>query len=430
MRGDFSRGENQPLSQQIDTGPALRQAGDVRSPLVPLGAAGFVLLLSAFLLLLRSEEVRGRETPFVALLGFPFWLALAAGTAALLARMNPGVRHAYTFHFVAGFAGYSVGWAFTSLFAYENPTFMGLIFPGSAAASLGILCGTCVPRPRIAAAIAAFVVCVSYATMRPFFENAANLIFAFPAGAAAWFLMRELHRGDSVGSSMEAPMTHTGIAYPLVSFVAVFPLVAVVAMLFSGVFDILKSGDTADTIAATRPNEWSLVTTRLGVAGITAVLAMIVAAQSWLRSVDGARAAAAAFCVACGALLGGQAAGGAGLGVAGLAVVIVGVGCGVGFAGGVHGARWPRPFLAAMAAFLLGLNLIEPKAIPHPFESRFAAFTILAEGLLLAVIGAAFYWFVIVRIRDRFKPPTPRRIAMADTGPPPPPPPGTHRMKY
>jgi hypothetical protein len=53
-------------------------------------------------------------------------------------------------------------------------------------------------------------------------------------------------------------MTHTGIAYPLVSFVAVFPLVAVVAMLFSGVFDILKSGDTADTIAATRPNEWSL----------------------------------------------------------------------------------------------------------------------------------------------------------------------------
>jgi hypothetical protein len=33
---------------------------------------------------------------------------------------------------------------------------------------------------------------------------------------------------------------------------------------------------------------------------------------------------------------------------------------------------------------------------------------------LLAVIGAAFYWFVIVRIRDRFKPPTPRRIAMAD----------------
>lgn len=418
------------MSQPIDTGPALRQAGDQRSPLLPLAIAGFVLLLSAFLLLLRAQEVRGRETPVIALLAFPFWLGASAGTAALLARMNPGVRHAYTFHFVAGFAAYGVGWAFTSLFAYKNPTFIGLVFPGSAAASLGVLCGTCIPRPRVSAAVAAFVVCLSYAMMRPFFENAANLIFAFPPALAAWFLMRELHRGDSVGSSIESPMTHTGIAYPLVSFLAVFPLVACVAMLFSGVFAILSTDDAAGNVASTRPDEWSLIATRFGVAGVTAVLAMVVAAQRSLRSVDGARAASAAFCVACGALLGGQAAGGAGIGVAGLAVILVGVGCGIGFAGGVHGARWPRPFLAGMAAFVLGLNLIEPKAVPHPFESRFAALAIICEGLLLAGIGAAFYWFVIVKIRDRFKPPTPRRIALAETAPPPPPPPGMHRPKY
>lgn len=417
------------MSQQIDTGPALRHAGDARSPLIPLGAAGFALLLCAFLMLLRAEEVRGRETPFIALIAFPIWLAASAGTAALLARINPGVRHAYTFHFVAGFAGYCVGWAFSSLFAFQNPSFIGVVFPGAGAASLGVLCGTCVPRPRISAAIAAFVVCVSYATMRPFYENAANLIFAFPAAASAWFLMRELHRGDSLGSAMESPMTHTGFAYPLVSLLAILPLVAVVAMLFSGVIDLF-SADTAQPAAATRPDEWPLIATRLGVAGITAVLAMIVAAQSWLRSVDGARAAAAAFCVACGALLGGQPAGGMGLGIAGLAVIMVGVGCGMGFAGGVHGARWPRPFLAGMAALILGLNLIEPKPIPAPFGSRFAAFALITEGLLLAALGAAFYWWVIVRIRDRFKPPTPRRIALAETAPPPPPPVGTHRQKY
>lgn len=420
--------------QRINRGPIIPDAMEARSPLLPMVAAGMVFLLATFLLLLRQDAVPGREVPAGAL-GGSLLLALGGvAAAAASTRLGPGVRHGYNFHYLAALPALSLGWVYAGEYAPRHPFLVGLLYPSCAAFALAVLAGTSVPRPRTAAVVGALAATLALAPARPFFQGAANMLFAVPPAIAAWFLVRELHRDDEEGSGAEAPMTRTGTMYLVLNVACVPAILVLVLMLFERAFSDVAgffAGEEASPLAAeTMAPDWKVMGMRVGVMLACAASACAVVSLRSLRRPSALGAAAAAFVAATGAVLGGQAPGGSGLAVALLAGLLVAAGCGFGFAGGTLRERPMRLGLAGATAALLGLNLVEPRPFPWPVGNGHTALAIALEGLLLALVFAGVYWFLLVRIRDCFEPPVPRRKLMPQ-GPPPPLPPGAKPLpKY
>ncbi len=420
--------------QRIDRGPIFPDAVEPRSALLPTVAAGMVFLLATFLLLLRQEAVPGRETPPAAIGGAVLLALAGVAAAAASTRLGPGVRHGYNFHYLAALPALSLGWIHAGEFAPRHPFLVGLLYPACAAFAMAVIAGTSVPRPRTAAVVGALAAFLVLVPARPFFQNAANMLFAVPPAIAAYFLVLELHRDDQEGSGAEAPMTRTGTMYLVLNVACVPAIVVLVLMLFERTFadvaEFFAADETSPLAGDTMTPDWKVLGMRFGLMLACAASASAVVSMRSLRRPSPLGAAAAAFVAATGGILGGQAPGGSGLAVALLAGLLVAAGCGFGFAGGTLRERPYRIALAGATAALLGINIVEPRPFPWPVGNGYTALVVALEGLLLAGLFAAVYWFLLVRIRDGFEPPIPRR-RLSPQGPPPPLPPGAKPLpKY
>ncbi|MDX2175368.1 MAG: hypothetical protein SF028_02750 [Candidatus Sumerlaeia bacterium] len=404
--------------------PLFRLLATVLAPALALAAASLVLLV-------RAQAVPSRGLPGWWLLAWAAMGGAAAAVAALGARLPAGPRHAYNIHLLVVAPAVLCGFPFASDFAEVAPGVVALAFPMGGALAASLLAASAFPSPRAAAAVALAAYALLTMPLRPLSPPAANTFFALAAAGAAWLAARTLAATDREDPGLESPPHVIGACYVTTNAVLAIVMLPLVWMAMAGLIlpqlaeaELIppEMGALAAQPGADRVFRLGDVAARLLVAGLAAGVAAFLASRDWLGSGDPVRVAAGVCIAACGASLGGQTMNGTGFTVAGFAVVLVGAGLMMAFGGGMRGARAPRVAAAAMLAFLLGGDLLEPSRGERIF-TPWAAVAFGLEALVVAGALGAGYWFALRPLRLSLPQPVPRAKAFAPQSPPPPAPP-------